>query len=111
MQTKPFEISALSIHSVVKLNFTRLSVCFYNTPLKCRKMTSLKVIDVSGALYHVASNRNANYVLLVYLFVYFLRVNSWCLRLTAACDCGTPWTFLLTFVFVQLVCVLSLSKK
>ena len=35
-------------------------------------------------------------------FVYFTCVNFchftlWCQGLAAACDCGTPWTFLLTF--------------
>ena len=30
--------------------------------------------------------------------------SSWCQGLTMACDCGTPWTFLLTFT----VCFVSL---
>ena len=40
-------------------------------------------------------------MLLMRLFVYFARVNfcpffssSWCRGFAAACDCGTPWTFL-----------------
>ena len=43
-------------------------------------------------------------VLLVHLFVYFARVNvcpfssSWCQGLAAACDCGTPWIFLLSLL-------------
>ena len=36
------------------------------------------------------------YVLLVCLFVCFS--SSWCQWLAAVCDCGTPWTFLLTFL-------------
>ena len=43
-------------------------------------------------------------VLLVHLFVCFVLVSflsffssSWCRGLAAVCDCGTPWTFLLTF--------------
>ena len=43
-------------------------------------------------------------MLLVYLFVCFVRVSflsffpsSWCRVLAAVCDCGTPWTFLLNF--------------
>ena len=48
-------------------------------------------------------------VLLVHLFVYFAHVNhlgfsffssSWCQGLAAACDCDTPWIFLLTFFHV-----------
>ena len=45
-------------------------------------------------------------MLIVHLFVCFVRVNfrhffssSWCRGLTAVCDCGTSWTFLLTFVY------------
>ena len=44
-------------------------------------------------------------MLLVHLFVCFLRVSflsfissSWCRGLAAICDCGTPWTFLLTLL-------------
>ena len=38
-------------------------------------------------------------MLLMHLFVYFAHINfcpfssSWCQGLTAACDCGTSWTF------------------
>ena len=27
--------------------------------------------------------------------------SSWCLERAAVCDCGTPWTFLLPFFFVD----------
>ena len=45
------------------------------------------------------------YVFLLHLFVVgfckrqYLSFfsSSWCQGLTAACDCGTPWTFQLTF--------------
>ena len=36
-QTKPYEISAMSILSVVKLNFSRLSVCLHNAPPQRRQ--------------------------------------------------------------------------
>ena len=41
---------------------------------------------------------------LLHLFVYFSRVNfffsyPWCQGLAAACDYGTSWAFLLTFLF------------
>ena len=32
------------------------------------------------------------------LFVFVISSSSWCLRRTAACDCGIPWTFLLPFL-------------
>ena len=40
------------------------------------------------------------FVLLIYLFdlrLFGMSVTSysWCLGMAAACDCGTPWTFLL----------------
>ena len=35
------------------------------------------------------------FVLRVYVFVFFS--SSGCRGLAAVCDCGTPWTFLLTF--------------
>ena len=54
----------------------------------------------------LAWERELVYVLLVYLFLDFSRVNllsffssSWCQELVVACDFGTPWTFLLTFFF------------
>ena len=42
-------------------------------------------------------------VLLMHLFVLYVLVfdnfsSSWCRGLAAVCDCGTPWTFLLTFL-------------
>ena len=46
-QTKPYEISAMSIHSVVKLNFSRLSVCLYNAP---PQMTSHNALLLSMTL-------------------------------------------------------------
>ena len=30
-------------------------------------------------------------------------ISSWCLGRAAACDCGTPWTFLLPFFFTSLL--------
>ena len=52
------------IHSVVKLNFSRLSVCFHDAVLKWRHMTSHNVtfIDVIGLLDYVALNQNRNAV-------------------------------------------------
>ena len=29
--------------------------------------------------------------------------SSWCQGLAAACDCGPPWTFILTFLYIKLV--------
>ena len=40
MQTKPYEIFPMSIHSVVKLNFSRLPVGLHNAPPQRRQMTS-----------------------------------------------------------------------
>ena len=58
----------------------------------------------------LGEERELAYVLLVHLFVHFARVDvwpffspSWCQRLAAACDCGTPWTFLLTFFYLKLI--------
>ena len=50
---KPNEISARSIHSVVKLNFFRLSVCLHKAPPQRGQMTSHNVtfIDVISARY------------------------------------------------------------
>ena len=49
-------------------------------------------------------------MLLVHLFVCFARfrfcpfpLSSWCRGLAAVCDCGSPWTFLLTFLFTFLL--------
>ena len=63
-QTKSYEIAAMSIQSVVKLNFSRLSVCLHNAPPQQRQMTTHNVtfIDVICVLYHVASNQNRNAV-------------------------------------------------
>ena len=50
-------------------------------------------------------------MLLVYLFVCFVRVSffflsffssSWCRGLATVCDCGTSWTFPLTFLQASL---------
>ena len=53
--------------------------------------------------------RELVWVLFVHFFVCFLRVNlfmfffsSCCRGLAAVCDCGTLWTFLLTFVHANL---------
>ena len=37
-----------------------------------------------------------------FALVWFLSVSSssWCLGRAAACDCGTPWTFLLPFLLL-----------
>ena len=41
------------------------------------------------------------------LFVYFTRVDlcpfslPWCQEFAAACDCDTPWTFLLFFYYIK----------
>ena len=53
---KCYEISAMSIHSVVKLNFSRRSVCLHNALFKWSLMTSHNVtfIDDICALFHVA---------------------------------------------------------
>ena len=47
-------------------------------------------------------------MLLVLLFVCFVHVSflsffssSWCRGLAAVCDCGTAWTFLLTFLIAM----------
>ena len=41
--------------------------------------------------------------------------SSWCQGLTVACDCGTPWTFLLTFLqyvlFHYLIVITNQIKK
>ena len=39
------------------------------------------------------------FVLRVYIFLSFFS-SSWCRELAAVCDCGIPWTFLLTFLQV-----------
>ena len=61
---KSYEVSAISIHFVVKLNLSRLSVYFHNALSKWRHMTSNNVtfIDVIGALYYVALHQNRNAV-------------------------------------------------
>ena len=33
------------------------------------------------------------------LFGLSVSSSSWCLGRAAACDCGTPWTFILPFLF------------
>ena len=39
------------------------------------------------------------FVRFVLVFVLFVSFSSWCLGRTAACDCGTPWTYLLHVPF------------
>ena len=34
-----------------------------------------------------------------FVLVWFCQSSSWCLGKAAVCDCGTPWTFLLPFLF------------
>ena len=55
MRTISYDISAVLIYCVVKLNFTRLSVCLLIALAGYRPKTSHNVIiDITGALYHVA---------------------------------------------------------
>ena len=66
-KSKSYKISALLIHSVVKLNFSGLSVCLCNAPSIWRQMMShnddnVTFIDVTGTLYHVALNQNQDAV-------------------------------------------------
>ena len=56
-------------------------------------------------------------MLLVHLFVCFTRftfcpfpLSSWCRGLAAVCDCGSPWTFLLTF-FVYIFALFMQSGR
>ena len=35
--------------------------------------------------------------------LFFSLSSSWCQRLAANCVCGTPWTFLLTFLLVNFI--------
>ena len=51
-QTKSYEISTILIHTAVKLNFTRFSVCLRNALSALHLMTSRSVIfiDVIGTL-------------------------------------------------------------
>ena len=53
MKTKPYEISSMSIDSIVKLKFSCLSVCLHNDPAQWRQMTPNNVtfIDVISARY------------------------------------------------------------
>ena len=37
--------------------------------------------------------------------------SSWCLGRAAACDCGTPWTFLLTFFFTPCCFVIHFTRR
>ena len=55
-QTKPYEISTMSIHSVVKLNFSRLSVCLHNAPPQRCQMTSHN-LNFSTSLTHYITLR------------------------------------------------------
>ena len=77
-QTKPFEISAMSIHSVVKLNFSHLSVCLHNAPPQWHQMTAgnITFIDVISVLYHVASNQNWNAVFMWSVDMCFILPNK-----------------------------------
>ena len=36
--------------------------------------------------------------------------SSWCLRRAAACDCGTPWTFLLPFFVIKIALHYTIVK-
>ena len=40
------------------------------------------------------------FVLYMLVFLSFFS-SSWCRGLAEVCDCGTPWTFLLTFLIVM----------
>ena len=61
---KSYEISAISIHYVVNLNFTHLSVSLHDALSKWCQMTSHNntFIDVIGALYHIVLNKNAFFI-------------------------------------------------
>ena len=77
-QTKPYEISAMSTHSVVKLDFIRLYVCLPNGPSQWRRMTSHNVtlIDVIGTLYHFALEQNRNAVFIWSVDVCFIFIEQ-----------------------------------
>ena len=52
------------------------------------------------------------------LFVYFARVEflsffgpSWCQMFATAYDCGTPWTFLLTFLYWKLILMVHRVRR
>ena len=46
------------------------------------------------------------------LFGFSVSSSSWCLGRAAACDCGTPWTFLLPFyIKARIALHLSLNLK
>ena len=36
-------------------------------------------------------------------FLSFFFSSSWCWGLAAVCDCGTPWTFLLTLCYIRVI--------
>ena len=54
-------------------------------------ITSL--VEERAGLY--ASRALNVYLACVTFFVFYS--SSWCLKSAAGCDCGTPWTFYLTF--------------
>ena len=73
MQTKPYEISAMLIHSVVKVNFSCLSVCLHNSPPQRRQMTSHNTLLLLTSL--------ACYIMLRQIEI---RMRSLCGQLTCA---------------------------
>ena len=48
-----------------------------------------------------------HFLFILYMLVFVIFSSSWCRGLAAVCDCGTPWTFLLTF----LKCILTFSMN
>ena len=38
-------------------------------------------------------------------------MKSWCLGRAAACDCGTPWTFLLPFLYKRYGAVIFFDRS
>ena len=39
-----------------------------------------------------------------------LSVSTWCLERAVACDCGSPWTFLLSFLLINLKLLTSVNS-
>ena len=72
------QISTMFIHSVVKLNFSRLSVFLHNAPPQWHQMTSHNItfIDVISRLYHVVSNQNRNAVFMWSVDMCFILPNK-----------------------------------
>ena len=113
--TRCYSICSSSVLTVLR-RWSRC--CFYSVWFCGLYYGALHVLKSSRALCPRVSSfllalwspclgkRELVYVLLVHLFVCFVRVcfclffsSSWCRVLAAVCDCGTPWAFL--FFFLQ----------